>query len=64
MTQHKRIAIDIAKSVFTLHGIDQEERAILRINLRRGQLIGFSQNFFQRSLRWKLVEARTIGLAS
>jgi transposase len=41
MTQYKRIAIDIAKSVFTLHGIDQEERAILRINLRRGQLISF-----------------------
>ena len=41
MTRYKRIAIDIAKPVFTLHGIDQEERPTLRINLRRTQLISF-----------------------
>jgi len=41
MTQYKRIAIDTSKAVFTLHGIDQTERPILRINLNRGQMIAF-----------------------
>jgi transposase len=41
MTQYKRIAIDTSKAVFTLHGIDQTDRPILRINLGRAQLIPF-----------------------
>src|SRR5471030_1387549 len=41
MTQYKRIAIDTSKPVFTLHGIDETDRPILRINLKRGQLLPF-----------------------
>jgi hypothetical protein len=41
MTQYKRIAIDTSKAVFTLHGIDQQDRPMLRANLRRAQLIPF-----------------------
>src|SRR4051812_36382787 len=41
MTQYKRIGIDTSKAVFTLHGIDQQDRPVLRINLRRAQLIPF-----------------------
>jgi len=41
MTQYKRIGIDTSKAVFTLHGIDQEDRPVLRINLRRAQMIPF-----------------------
>lgn len=41
MTQYKRIAIDTSKAVFTLHGIDQNDRPVLRINLRRAQMIPF-----------------------
>src|ERR1700680_4693450 len=41
MTQYKRIAIDTSKAVFTLHGIDQQDRPTLRINLRRAQMIPF-----------------------
>ena len=41
MTQYKRIAIDTSKAVFTLHGIDQQDRPVLRINLRRVQFIPF-----------------------
>jgi transposase len=37
----KRIAIDTSKHVFTLHGVDQAERPVLRCNLRRGQMEGF-----------------------
>jgi transposase len=41
MTQYKRVAIDTSKAVFTLHGIDQTERPILRTNLSRVQMIAF-----------------------
>ena len=41
MTQYKRIGIDTSKAVFTLHGIDQQDRPVLRINLRRPQLLVF-----------------------
>ena len=41
MNQYKRIGIDTSKAVFTLHGIDQQDRPVLRINLRRAQLISF-----------------------
>ena len=41
MTQYKRIGIDTSKAVFTLHGIDQQDRPVLRINLRRAQMIPF-----------------------
>jgi transposase len=41
MTQYKRIGIDTSKAVFTLHGIDQQERPLLRTNLRRAQIIPF-----------------------
>ncbi len=37
----KRIAIDTSKSVFTLHGVDAQERPVLRRDLRRGQLVAF-----------------------
>jgi transposase len=41
MRQYKRIGIDTSKAIFTLHGIDQQERPVLRINLRRAQLTPF-----------------------
>jgi transposase len=41
MTLYKRIAIDTSKAVFTLHGIDQRDRRVLRTNLRRAQMIPF-----------------------
>ena len=41
MTQHKRIGIDTSKNVFTLHGIDDQDRPVLRINLRRAQMNSF-----------------------
>jgi transposase len=41
MTQYKRIGIDTSKAVFTLHGINYEDRPVLRINLRRAQMKSF-----------------------
>ena len=37
----KRIAIDTSKHVFTLHGVDEAERPVLRRELRRGQVAAF-----------------------
>jgi transposase len=41
VTQYKCISVDTSKAVFTLHGIDQQERPVLRTNLRRAQMIPF-----------------------
>ena len=41
MTQYKRIAVDTSKSVFTIHCIDAQDQAVLRTNLRRGQMGSF-----------------------
>jgi transposase len=37
----KRISIDTSKHVFTLHGVDAEERPVIRRELRRSQLSAF-----------------------
>jgi transposase len=37
----KRVGIDLAKSVFQLHGVDGQEKVILRKQLRRTQLLDF-----------------------
>ncbi len=39
--QFKRIAIDTAKSVFSVHGIDESGKVILRRELRRKDLLRF-----------------------
>jgi transposase len=41
MNDLTRVAIDTSKSVFTLHGVDAAGHAVLRRNLRRGQLEAF-----------------------
>lgn len=41
MTQISRIGLDTSKAVFTLHAVDQAGQPVLRVNLRRAQLIPF-----------------------
>src|SRR6202050_181656 len=41
MTQFSRIGLDTSKAVFTLHCVDECGKPVLRINLRRAQLIPF-----------------------
>ena len=41
MSELTRIDVDTSKSVFTLHGVDAADRPVLRINLRRAQMIPF-----------------------
>lgn len=42
--EYKRIAIDTSKHVFTIHGVDQQERPVLRRELRRSQVEPFFAN--------------------
>ncbi|HEX4369770.1 MAG TPA: IS110 family transposase [Rhizomicrobium sp.] len=39
--KYKRIAIDTSKHVFTLHGVDEQERPVLRRELKRAQVAAF-----------------------
>jgi transposase len=41
MSEIKRIGIDTSKAVFTLHCVDQAGHPVLRLNLRRPQMISF-----------------------
>jgi transposase len=41
MSEIKRIGIDTSKAVFTLHAIDPADRPVLRVNLRRAQILPF-----------------------
>ena len=35
------VGLDIAKNVFQVHGIDADERVVVRRQLRHGQVVGF-----------------------
>ncbi len=41
MTEIMTIGLDLAKTVFQIHGADSEGRPVLRKRLRRGQVLGF-----------------------
>jgi transposase len=41
MTEITRIGVDTSKAVFTLHGVDGQERPVQRCNLTRGQMLKF-----------------------
>jgi transposase len=64
MTEYKRIGIDTSKAVFTLHGIDQQDRPTLRINLRRAQMIPFFKKSPPLLSPWKPAAVPTIGLTN
>jgi len=39
----KRVGIDLAKQVFQVHGVDNQEQAVLRKQLRRAQMLDYFQ---------------------
>ena len=39
--EFKRISIDTSKHVFTIHGLDDQERPVLRREIRRAQVEPF-----------------------
>ncbi len=40
----KRVGVDLAKQVFQVHGVDAQERVVVRRQIRRGQLLAFFRN--------------------
>ncbi len=61
MSQIKRIGIDTSKAVFTLHAVDEAGQAVLRINLRRAQMIPFFKKLPAPRSPWKPVAVHTLG---
>ena len=41
----KRIGIDLAKTVFQLHGVDSREQPVLRKKLKREQMLSFFSHY-------------------
>src|ERR1019366_3648034 len=41
MTSMKMVGLDLAKSVFQVHGVDASGRIVVRKKLRRGQVLAF-----------------------
>ena len=39
-----RIGLDIAKTVFQVHGVDQHGKAVLKKTLSRGEMLNFFAN--------------------
>jgi transposase len=37
----RRVGIDLAKQVFQVHGVDYQDKTVLRKQLRRNQFLGF-----------------------
>jgi transposase len=41
MTKISRIGLDVAKSVFQVHGVDEADRPVVKRKLKRSQVLGF-----------------------
>ena len=56
--EFKRISIDTSKHIFTLHGVDEQDRVIFRREFRRWQV----EAFFAKVLPlWKPVQGLITG---
>jgi len=41
MEQIKRVGVDTSKHIFTVHGVDEKDRPVLRRDLRRSTFLAF-----------------------
>lgn len=55
------IGLDIAKSVFQVHGIDAQGKVIIRLQLKRRYVLAFFQKFRRASLELKPAPPVIIG---
>ena len=60
----KRIAVDTSKSVFTLHGVDEQDRPILRQNLSRARFETFFAKLSPTEVVLEALAAPTTGVGS
>ena len=58
------IGLDIAKSVFQVHGIDAQGKVIIRLQLKRRYVLAFFQKFRRASLELKPAPPVIIGRAN
>lgn len=62
--QISTIGLHLAKSVFQVHGVDAAGDIIVRKQLRRAQVTGFSRSSRRASSVWKRVRPPIIGRAN
>ena len=64
MSELVTVGIDLAKSIFQIHGVDESGRVLVRRQLRRSQLLAFRVLREAAALSnpaWGLAEALTTG---
>ena len=64
MGEVSTIGVDIAKSVFQVHGVDADGTVVIRRRVGRAQMLEFFSNCGRALLAWRRVPRRTIGRAS
>jgi transposase len=64
MSNVATIGLDIAKSVFQIHGVDALGQVVIRRKLTRGRVLGFFEKRRDVSSGSKPAVRRTIGLVS
>ena len=62
--QISTIGLDLAKNVFQVHGIDANEKVVVRKQLRRSQVMAFFEACRRAWWAWRPVPRRIIGHAS
>ena len=63
MNEVTTIGLDLAKSVFQVHGVDASGKPVIRRQLRRRQVLPFSRSCRLVWWGWRPVRPRTIGRA-
>ena len=58
------IGLDLAKSVFQVHGVDATGQAVVRKSLRRSQMLPFFAKLPPCLLAWRRAARRITGRAS
>ncbi len=58
------IGIDLAKSVFQVHGVDRRGKLVVLKRLRRNQMLTYFAQLSPCSSAWKLAEELTTGQGS
>jgi len=50
MSEFATVGINLAKSAFQIHGVDQNGRVLVRLQLRQSQLLAFCQKHPRRRI--------------
>ncbi len=64
MDEITTIGVDLAKSVFQIHGVREDGTVALRRKLRRGQVLAFFEAVRPALSAWKPAPVRITGPAS